>query len=102
MNPFAIIFFHFLVYSFPVFMGALFSKEAQASLNYVIIGVIFTLTQLFDTLYTIKMPNDIYINGGDIAYSALLFSSIFLIISQPDAKTVRFLIHFILILNIFL
>ena len=40
--------------------------------------------------------------GGDIAYCAMMFAAIFLIISQPEPKVVRNLIYFIAILNIFL
>lgn len=66
------------------------------------IGVIFTLTKLFDSLYSISLNNSILLNGGDISYCALMFNTLFLIISQPDPKVVRNIIYFVFILNLFL
>jgi hypothetical protein len=97
-----IILLHFVIYAFPVVLGAVFSKEVQIYLHYTLVGAIFTLTQLFDTLYSLELRGDFYLNGGDIAYSALLFSSVFLIISQPEPRVVRNLIYFVFILNLFL
>ena len=41
-------------------------------------------------------------NGGDIAYSALQFTAIILLISQPEPKVVRVLIYVIIIISLFL
>lgn len=102
MNLAWIIILHIVIYTFPVFFCTLFSREAQRYLNYIVIGVTFTLTQLFDSLYEIKVTDNIHLNGGDIAYSSMLFTVYFLIIAQPEPNNVRDLIYFILILNIFL
>lgn len=97
-----IIILHIFIYTFLVFLCTIFSKETQRYLNYIVIGVTFTLTQLFDGLYEIKVTEDIHLNGGDIAYSSMLFTVYFLIIAQPEPKNVRDFIYFMLILNIFL
>jgi hypothetical protein len=97
-----IILFHFVIYSLPVFLAASFTKENQQYLNYILIGIIFTLTQLFDVLYSIRLTDQFFLNGGDIAYSALLFSSLFLIVSQPNKENVRNLLSFTIIIAVFL
>ena len=102
MHPVFIIGLHFLIYALPVFASAYFSKEFQIFFNYTYLGVMFMLVQLFDTLYYIQLTDQFFLMGGDIAYCAMLFATIFLIISQPEQKVVRNLIYFITILNIFL
>ena len=102
MDVISIIILLFIIYSLPVFLGAIFSKEVQIYLNFTLIGVLFTLTKLFNDLFSIKLIGNFILNGGDISYSALLFTSIFLIITQPKPQLVRNLIYYILILNVFL
>ncbi|MHA1602902.1 MAG: hypothetical protein ACTSVU_06635 [Promethearchaeota archaeon] len=66
------------------------------------LGIIFILTQIFDTLYFIKLSDKFFLMGGDISYCALFFAAIFLLISQPKPEVVRNLILFMLILNFFI
>ncbi|MHA1518769.1 MAG: hypothetical protein ACTSRK_01175, partial [Promethearchaeota archaeon] len=102
MNLVLVISLHFLIYALPVFLSTLFSKEFQVYFNYTYLGVMFCLTQLFDTLYYIELTDQFFLMGGDIAYCAMMFTAIFLVISQPQPKVVRNLIYYIAILNIFL
>ncbi|MHA1744689.1 MAG: hypothetical protein ACTSWW_01750 [Promethearchaeota archaeon] len=93
----------FVIYSLPAFLALLFSEEIQIPLYYVTLGIFFTLTQLFNTLYEIPLEGtDFTLNGGDISYSALLFTAVFLLLSQPDPKIVRNLIYVSLIMSVFL
>jgi hypothetical protein len=81
----------------------LFSKEIQIPLYYVTLGIFFTLTQLFNTLYEIPLAGTNFtLNGGDISYSALLFTATFLLLSQPEPKIIRNLIYVFLIMSVFL
>ncbi len=100
MNLALIIILHFIIYALPVFLSTLFSKEFQLYLNYAYLGVLFVLVQLFDTLYYIQITENLNFFGGDIAYCALIFSAMFLIISQPEPKVVRNLIYFFIIINL--
>lgn len=102
MNLLLIIILHFIIYSAPVFLSSLLSKEFQIYFNYTYLGVLFCLTQIFDSLYSISLGSNFFLTGGDISYSALLFAAIFLIISHPHPKVTRNLIYFNLILSAFL
>ncbi len=88
-----IILAHFLIYSFPPILGSFMKQNEQINLNYVYLGVLFTLVQLFDNLYSITLSSKFSLFGGDIAYSALIFATIYLISSQPEPKVVRNLIY---------
>ncbi|MCE7736145.1 MAG: hypothetical protein GPJ54_14785 [Candidatus Heimdallarchaeota archaeon] len=72
-------------------------QNEQINLNYVYLGVLFTLVQLFDNLYSITLTSKYSLFGGDIAYSALIFATVYLISSQPEPKVVRNLIYIIII-----
>ncbi|OLS22150.1 MAG: hypothetical protein HeimC2_30370 [Candidatus Heimdallarchaeota archaeon LC_2] len=72
-------------------------QNEQINLNYVYLGVLFTLVQLFDGLYSITLTSEYSLFGGDIAYSALIFATIYLISSQPEPKVVRNLIYIFII-----
>lgn len=85
-----------------MFLSAAFHKESQIYFSFIYIGVIFTLIQFFDTLYSIKLSDVLFLNGGDIAYSALIFVSIFLILSQPEPRVIRNLFYFVLIIDFFI
>ncbi|MCE7735333.1 MAG: hypothetical protein GPJ54_10680 [Candidatus Heimdallarchaeota archaeon] len=93
----SIILAHFLIYSFPPVLGSLLRQNQQINLNYVYLGVLFTLVQLFDSLYSITLSSNYNLNGGDIAYSALIFATVYLISSQPEPKVVRNLIYIFII-----
>lgn len=93
---------HFICYAVPPILGSFFDDEVQIYLNYTYLGILFSLTQLFDSLYAINITDQFFLNGGDIAYSALIFATVYLIITRPDPKIVRNLIHIIFILGIFL
>ena len=94
-----IVLFHFIAFAIPPLVGSFLDHDVQIYLNYTYLGVLFTLVQLFDSLYSIKLTDNILLNGGDIAYSALLFSTIYLISTQPEPKVVRNLFY-IFIINI--
>lgn len=72
-------------------------QNEQINLNYVYLGVLFTLVQLFDNLYSITLSSKYSLFGGDIAYAALIFATVYLISSQPEPKVVRNLIYIIMI-----
>ncbi len=97
-----LIILHFLIYGTPAFIALYFTKDIQIAVNYVFLGVLFCITQLFNSLYTIQIGELYNINAGDISYSALLFTSIFLILSQPKPIVVRLLVYLSIILSIFL
>ncbi len=96
------ILFHLGIYGIPPVMGIFLSKEHQIQLSYAYLGVIFSLVQLFDNLYEIPIAEGFSLNGGDIAYSALLFATVYLLVSNPNPEVVRNLIYLITILSIFL
>ncbi|UYP44930.1 hypothetical protein NEF87_001215 [Candidatus Lokiarchaeum ossiferum] len=102
MHVIFIILILFLIYSIPAFLALIFSKEIQITLYYVTLGVLFCLTQLFNTLYNIQISSHFSLNGGDISYSALLFTAVFLFLTQPEPKIVRNLIYTFFILSLFL
>lgn len=93
---------HFLIYSFPPILGSFLRKNEQIYLNYVYLGVLFTLIQLFDKLYSITLSTNYSLFGGDIAYSALIFATIYLISSQPEPRVVRNLIYVFVVIALFL
>ena len=93
---------HFILYAIPVFVAMSFPKSMHIFFNYTYIGILFCLTQLFDNLYCLQLTSTFFLNGGDIAYSALLFTAIILLISHPEPKVVRVLIYVIVIISLFL
>ena len=92
----------FIIYSAPTFFSLLFRKEFQIPMNYVYLGVLMCLTQLFNSVYSININSQYSLNAGDISYSALLFTAVFLIISQPKPKVTRIFIYISIIISIFL
>lgn len=97
-----IILAHFVVFSLPPLVGSFFDRQNQITLNYTYIGVLFAIVQLFDSLYSIPITSDFSLFGGDIAYSAVLFSSLYLVFTQPDPKVVRNLIYVSIVNTTFL
>ncbi|MHA1672924.1 MAG: hypothetical protein ACTSYI_04800 [Promethearchaeota archaeon] len=93
---------HFILYAIPVFVAMSFQKSMQVYFYYTYLGVLFCLTQLLDNTYSLQLTSQISLNGGDIAYCALQFTAIILLISQPEPKVVRVLIYVILIISLFL
>ena len=93
---------HFVLYSVPVFVAMTFPKSTHVFFNYTYLGILFCLTQLFDNLYSLQLSENFDLNAGDIAYSALQFTAIILLISQPEPKVVRILIYVIIIIGLFL
>lgn len=102
MRVLFIILILFIIYSIPAFLALIFSKEIQVPLYYITLGVLFCLTQLFNTLYNIQINSQFSLNGGDISYSALLFTATFLFLAQPEPKILRNLIYIFFILSLFL
>lgn len=102
MNLIIIILLHFILYSIPPILGSFFEKEIQIYLNYTYLGILFTLTQLLDSLYQVDLTSQFFLNAGDISYSALIFSTLYFIMSQPDPKVVRNLLHVMFVLGLFL
>ncbi len=96
------ILFHLGIYGIPPVMGIFLSKDHQIQLNYAYLGVVFSLVQLFDNLYEIPIAEGFSLNGGDIAYSALLFATVYLLVSNPKPEVVRNLVYLISTLSIFL
>jgi len=93
---------HLILYAIPVFVAMSFQKSMQVYFYYTYLGVLFCLTQLLDNTYSLQLTSQISLNGGDIAYCALQFTAIILLISQPEPKVVRVLIYVILIISLFL
>ncbi|WP_457558408.1 hypothetical protein [Candidatus Harpocratesius sp.] len=102
MDIIPIILIHFAIYAFPIFISALFKSKFQVFFTYAYLGVIFCLTKIFNSLYSVQLSDNFFLNGGDIAYSALMFTALFLILSHPEHEIVRNLIYFIFILNLFI
>jgi hypothetical protein len=98
----SIVVIHLLVYSIPPIFGSFLDKNKQVLLNYTFLGVLFTIIQIFDSLYSLSYDGGLILNGGDIAYSALIFATVYLIVSQSDPKVVRHLIYIFIVNSAFL
>ena len=98
----SIIIIHFLIYSIPPILGSFLDKNNQILLNYTFLGVLFTIVQIFDSLYSLSYKEGFVLNGGDIAYSALIFATLYLMVSKSDPKVVRNLIYIFIVNTLFL
>lgn len=98
----SIIIIHLLIYSIPPIFGSFLDKNNQVLLNYTFLGVLFTIIQIFDSLYSLSYDGELILNGGDIAYSALIFAALYLIVSHSDPKVVRHLIYIFIVNSAFL
>src|SRR6056297_2223508 len=102
MRPYVIVILLFLIYGFPAFISLLFETETQISFNYVYLGVLMCLTQISNSLFSLNLSEKIDLNAGDISYTALLFTALFLVIAQPKPIVVRKMIFIFVMLSTFL
>ena len=65
------------------------------------LGVLFILTQLFGRTYEIEISPNLFITGGNLAYSAFLAAYMIVIISIPDPKKIRSLLYMLVLLSLF-
>jgi hypothetical protein len=93
---------HVIIFILPPLIGSFLDPHDQITLNYTYIGVLYVLVQIFDNLYSIDFSEQISLFGGDVTYSALLFSSLYLVFTRPDPKIVRNLIYIATINTFFL
>jgi len=103
MNLIVILIFHFLIYGIPPFLIAKFiQKYKSMTLFYSYFGFLFVFTQLFAIFYSIKISEDLFITGGNIAYSSIILITFCIAIISQDPAVVRNLILIQIVLNVFL
>jgi len=102
MNPIWIILIHFILYGAPIFLLLLFSPKNRILFNYMYLGVLFILTQLFGRTYSIIISPNLLITGGNLAYSAFLAAYMIVIFSIPDPRKIRNLLYMLVILSLFI
>ncbi|MHA1658460.1 MAG: hypothetical protein ACTSUT_04970 [Promethearchaeota archaeon] len=102
MNPIWIILIHFILYGAPIFLLLLFSPKNRILFNYMYLGVLFILTQLFGRTYSIILSPNLLITGGNLAYSAFLAAYMIVIFSIPDPRKIRNLLYMLIILSLFI
>jgi len=102
MNPIWIILIHFILYGAPIFLLLLFSPKNRILFNYMYLGVLFILTQLFGRTYSIILSPNLLITGGNLAYSAFLAAYMIVIFSIPDPRKIRNLLYMLVILSLFI
>ena len=103
MDFIIILLFHFLIYGIPPFLIAKFiTKYESMTLFYAYFGFLFVFTQLFAIFYSIKITEDLFITGGNIAYSSIILLTFCIAIISQDPVVVRNLILIQIFLNVFL
>lgn len=102
MNTIWIILIHFILYGSPIFLFLLFSAKNRILFNYMYLGVLFILTQLFGRTYSIEISPSLSITGGNLAYSAFLAAYMIVITSITEPKKIRNLLYMLVILSLFI
>jgi len=97
-----IILIHFILYGAPIFLFLLFSPKNRILFNYMYLGVLFILTQLFGRTYSIEISPSLSITGGNLAYSAFLAAYMIVIISITEPKKIRNLLYMLVMLSLFI
>lgn len=103
MNPFLILFYHFLIYGIsPILIAKYVQKFKSLAIFYAYFGFLFVFTQLYAIFYSIKISEEIIITGGNISYSSLILLTFSIAILNNDPAIVRYSILIGIILNVFL
>ena len=69
---------------------------------YVYFGILLLLSSFMGSVYSLQITPSTYISGGNIAYGALLMSTVLLVIIEHDLAIVRRILHLIVITSLFL
>ena len=100
MNSLILLIIHILIYGLiPLLVVTIFQVFKSTSFFYSYYGFLFVFTQLFATLYSLKISENLIITGGNIAYSSIILITIFIGIVSQDPKVVRNLVSIQIVLN---
>ena len=103
MNSLIILLLHFLLYGLsPILIITIFQKYKSTPFFYSYFGFLFVFTQLFAVFYSVKISENLYISGGNIAYSSIILITLIIGIVSQDPTVIRNLILIQVFLNFFL
>ncbi|MHA1681767.1 MAG: sensor histidine kinase [Promethearchaeota archaeon] len=93
---------HVLLYGIIPLFIAWFAKQDKVFFFYAYFGFLYVFTQLFAVLYSLRVTADLFITGGNIAYSSLIFMTIIVLFTTRDHMVIKNIIIIQIILNVFL
>jgi len=103
MLPLILLSLHILLYAIsPILLVIIFRKFNSISIFYSYFGFLFVFTQLFAVFYSIKISENLFITGGNIAYSSIILITLIIGIVSQDPAVIRNLILIQVFLNVFL
>ncbi len=101
MNSWLILIFHLIIYSiFPLLMIKA-RKSIRLSFFYIFTGTLLTFSNILGAIYSISLPLNTLISGGNIAYCALMMNIMLIVITERNPRIIRHIIFFDLIISIF-
>ncbi len=101
MDSLIFLIFHIIIYGLiPLLIVTIFCVFKSTFFFYSYYGFLFVFTQLFATMYSLEISENLIITGGNIAYSSIILITIFIYIVSQDPNVVRNLISIQIILNL--
>lgn len=90
-----------MMYSFFAVLFYYLRKYFSLIPFYLYLGVLEVLVSLLNSVYLIQITSDILIGGGNVVYSALIWSLLFFYLMERDQDLIRFIIYCLIILQLF-
>jgi len=102
VDIFTILALHVLLFGLPTLIIAKFATKFYMQFAYAYFGCIFIFSQILYTGYVMPITFNITLTGGDVAYSSLLLTTLFIVIISKNPVIVRNIIVIQVILSIFM
>jgi signal transduction histidine kinase len=90
-----------VIYAFVPFYLALLKPPLRVAAFYVYLGILLVLASFMGSVYSIPIAPSISISGGNLAYGALLMSTVLLVIIERDIGSVRRVMQLVIAVSIF-
>jgi len=90
-----------LIFWFFPFLFARLRHPFRLVAYYVYIGPVLVFANFLGVVYSIQVTESIRLSGGNIAYAALMMTTILMVIIERDISIIRNVIRLVVILNVF-
>ena len=90
-----------ILYASIPFYLAWLQRPLRVSAFYVYIGILLLLSGFLGAIYSLPIAPGINISGNNLAYGALLMSTVVLVITERDVSSVRYTIQLVLSITLF-
>ncbi len=78
-----------LVFAVWPFLFVKSKKTLRHTLNYAYLGCLFVFSNILGATYSIRLSPSIQISGGNIAYAAIVMTTLFMVIIERDLAIIR-------------